>query len=322
MTTLIDTGATADARVAEIIRRFWGFDALRPLQAEAIAAALQRRDSLVVMPTGGGKSLCYQVPPLVDESTTVVVSPLLSLIKDQVDGLREAGVAATALHGSMDAAEQREAERELLNGRVRILFTTPERALSRNMPGLLRQAGVRSIAVDEAHCISHWGHDFRPEYRRLCELREALPDVVFHAFTATATQRVRDDIIAELGLRDPAVLVGSFDRPNLVYRVLPRRDEYRQVVDVLNRHKGEAAIIYCITRRETESLAAALTADGFNAAAYHAGLAHDVRHRTQDAFARETLDIVVATVAFGMGIDRSNVRCVIHAAMPKSVEHY
>lgn len=313
---------TLSLRVAEVIRRTWGFDTLRPLQSDAIAAALDSRDTLVVMPTGGGKSLCYQVPPLLDNSTTVVISPLLSLIKDQVDGLRESGVAAAALHGAMEYAVQRDVERGLLAGQYRLVFTTPERLLSRNTLGLLHQAGVRTLAIDEAHCISHWGHDFRPEYRRLREVREILPDASFHAFTATATARVRDDIVAELGLRDPAVLVGTFDRPYLIFRVLPRSDEYAQIVEVLQRHRGEAVIIYCIARKDTESLAAALKADGYNAAPYHAGLEPAVRRETQEAFTRESLDIVVATVAFGMGIDRSNVRCVLHAAMPKSIEHY
>ncbi len=309
-------------RVTDVIRRTWGFDTLRPLQSEAISAALENRDTLVVMPTGGGKSLCYQVPPLLENTTTVVVSPLLSLIKDQVDGLRESGVAAAALHGAIDYALQRDVERGLLAGQFRLVFTTPERLLSRNTLGLLYQAGVRTLAIDEAHCISHWGHDFRPEYRRLREVRDVLPDASFHAFTATATERVRTDIIAELGLRDPAVLVGTFDRPNLIFRVLPRRDEYAQIVEVLQRHRGEAVIIYCIARKDTESLAAALKADGYNAAPYHAGLESALRRETQEAFTGESLDIVVATVAFGMGIDRSNVRCVLHAAMPKSIEHY
>lgn len=308
--------------VAKIVRRVWGFDVLRPLQAEAIAAALNRRDSLVVMPTGGGKSLCYQVPPLVEDTTTIVVSPLLSLIKDQIDGLRESGVPAAGLHGAMSYDAQRDVERGLLSGRFRLVFTTPERLLSRNTLGLLQQAGIHTVAIDEAHCISHWGHDFRPEYRRLREARDALPDAAFHAYTATATERVRRDIVAELGLRDPTVLIGTFDRPNLIFRVIPRSDEYAQVIAILQRHRGEAVIIYCIARKDTESLAASLKSDGYNAAPYHAGLDPEIRRQTQEAFSNESLDIVVATVAFGMGIDRSNVRCVLHAAMPKSIEHY
>lgn len=314
--------STIDARVSDVVRRVWGYDTLRPMQAEAIRASLDRRDSLVVLPTGGGKSLCYQVPALVEEAATVVVSPLISLMKDQVDGLREVGVPTVALHSGLTPDERRHAEREVASGKVRLIFAAPERLLNPGMIGMLQRAQVQSIAIDEAHCISHWGHDFRPEYRRLVELREYFTMAALHAFTATATQRVRDDIIRQLDLRDPQVLIGSFYRPNLIFRVIPREDEYRQIREVLDRHKSEATIIYCISRKDTESLAAALQADKYNAAAYHAGLPPEVRRRTQDAFSNESLDIVVATVAFGMGIDRSDVRCVIHAAMPKSIEHY
>lgn len=322
MLTAKAAAEAADARVRDVVRRVWGYDALRPPQSDAIRAALDRRDSLVVLPTGGGKSLCYQVPPLVDETTAVVVSPLISLMKDQVDGLREVGVPAVALHSGLSPDERRAAEREIAAGRVRLIFAAPERLLLPGMLSLMRQARVHSFAIDEAHCISHWGHDFRPEYRRLRELRDAFPLAALHAFTATATERVRDDIARQLDLRDPVVLVGSFDRPNLIFRVVPREDEYRQVRETLDRRKGEASIIYCISRKDTESLAASLQADTFSAAAYHAGMSPEARRRTQDAFAEERLDIVVATVAFGMGIDRSNVRCVIHTAMPKSIEHY
>ncbi|MFN0135977.1 MAG: DNA helicase RecQ [Phycisphaerae bacterium] len=314
--------STIDTRMREVIRSVWGYDTLRPLQAEAIRASLERRDSLVVMPTGGGKSLCYQVPALVEDAATVVVSPLISLMKDQVDGLREVGVKTVALHSGLTLDERRQAEREIASGGVRLIFAAPERLLNPGTIGMLQRAHVQSIAIDEAHCISHWGHDFRPEYRRLREMRDYFPMAALHAFTATATQRVRDDILRQLDLRDPQILIGSFYRPNLVFRVVPREDEYRQIREVLDRHKGEATIIYCISRKDTESVAGTLQADKYNAAAYHAGLSPDLRRRTQDRFSNETLDIVVATVAFGMGIDRSNVRCVIHAAMPKSVEHY
>ncbi len=314
------------AEVLEVVRRTWGFDSLRPIQEEAIRAALRGRDSLTVMPTGGGKSLCYQVPPLVTRRLGVVVSPLIALMKDQVDGLRLAGVAASAMHSGLDREDLRGIEHQLELGELRLLFVAPERLLASGFLPRLVRANPASFAIDEAHCISQWGHDFRPEYRRLAELREVFPGVPFHAFTATATQQVQDDIIAQLKLRQPAVLIGPFDRPNLIYRVVPRQKADQQCAEIVRRHQsGESAgatIIYCLSRQNTEDLAAALRAHRIQAEPYHAGLSPRERHRIQDDFANERLDVVVATVAFGMGIDRSNVRCVIHATMPKSIEHY
>ena len=285
-------------------------------------AALSRRDSLVVMPTGGGKSLCYQAPAVLQPEVTIVVSPLISLMKDQVDGLRECGVAAAQLNSSLPSFEQREVERDVMEGTVRLLFVSPERLATNGFRELLRRASVKTFAIDEAHCISHWGHDFRPEYRQLRALREEFPDAAMHAYTATATPQVRRDIAQQLGLRDPLVLVGDFDRSNLTYRVLPRQDEAKQVVEVIERHRGEAGIVYCIRRKDVDSLTEKLRRRGYNALPYHAGLTQDERRAAQDAFANEKCDLVVATVAFGMGIDRSNVRFVLHTAMPKSVEHY
>jgi len=312
--------------VMDLVQRFWGFDALRPIQEDAIRAALQGRDSLVVMPTGGGKSLCYQVPPLATGRLAVVASPLISLMKDQVDGLEIAGYPAAALHSGLDADESRRIESRLMSGEIKLLFLAPERLLTPWAMDRLKRLDVGAFAIDEAHCISQWGHDFRPEYRRLAELRNHFPSASFHAFTATATERVREDIIQQLRLRDPAVLVGIFDRPNLTYRILPRVRLDQQVAEAIGRHaSGESAgatIVYCISRKDTEALAATLTARGIAAAAYHAGLTPVKRERVQNNFSQERLDVVVATVAFGMGIDRSNVRCVIHAAMPKSVEAY
>jgi len=304
------------------IRRYWGLDALRPLQAEAIRAGMEHHDSLVVMPTGGGKSLCYQVPPLLAKRTDVVVSPLISLMKDQVDGLRACGYPAEALHSGIPADQQRRIEAHAAAGEYRLIFVAPERLLAPSFMRLLEHLDIRAFAVDEAHCISQWGHDFRPEYRRMSTLKKRFPRASVHAYTATATRRVRDDIVDQLELANPNVLVGRFDRPNLVYRVLPRTDGYAQVRDVLGRHPCEAAIVYCITRKETETLAGRLASDGIRAAAYHAGLDAETRRRAQDDFAAERIDVIAATVAFGMGIDHSNVRCVIHAAMPKSIEHY
>ena len=317
-----DSTERTTAPILATVRRFWGFDSLRPLQAEAIRASLDRRDSLVVMPTGGGKSLCYQVPPAVAGRTDIVVSPLIALMKDQVDALRACGYPAAALHSGMDFAEIRSTEREIAAGQHFLIFVAPERVLTPRFLELAARLQVSSFAIDEAHCISHWGHDFRPEYRQLAELKTRFRDASFHAFTATATQRVRHDIVEQLRLEDPAVLVGSFDRPNLVYRVLPKLDVNAQIADVLRRHRGEAAIVYCITRKDAEQMAQYLVEHGIRAAHYHAGMESGERRRTQDRFAAEEIDVVVATVAFGMGIDRSDVRCVAHAAIPKSIEHY
>ena len=311
-----------DARIAEVLAKWWGFDRLRPLQAEAIRAALDGRDSLVVMPTGGGKSLCYQLPPLVGDSTDVVISPLVALMKDQVDALDAIGYPAAAIHGAVSAEERSRIRDQLAAGELRLLFTAPERLVNTGLLDLLARVGVRRFAIDEAHCISQWGHDFRPEYRQLAMLRERFPTASIHAYTATATPRVRDDILGQLNLRAPAVLVGTFDRANLVYRVVPRTDRITQTLEILGRHRGEASIVYCISRKETERLAARLAAEGILARPYHAGLDPAERHATQEAFARETIDVVVATVAFGMGIDRSDVRLVLHTSLPKSLEAY
>ena len=311
---------TAD--ILATVRRYWGYSELRPLQAEAITAALALRDSLVVMPTGGGKSLCYQVPAELAQRTDIVVSPLISLMKDQVDGLRQCGYPAAALYSGMSPAAVAKTEEQIGAGRCRLVFVAPERLLTPRFLQLIERLNVRAFAIDEAHCISHWGHDFRPEYRQLAKLKSRFPQASVHAYTATATERVRADIATQLRLRDPVALVGTFDRANLVYRIVPRVDARAQTLEVLSRHAGQAAIVYCISRRDTESMAAFLQSHRLRAAFYHAGMDADVRRRTQDAFASEAIDVVAATVAFGMGIDRSDVRCVIHAAMPKSIEHY
>ncbi len=311
-----------EPRIADVLARWWGFDRLRPLQAEAIKAALGGRDSLVVMPTGGGKSLCYQLPPLVGDSTDVVISPLVALMKDQVDALEAIGYPAAAIYGAVSQEDRSRIRDRLAAGELRLLFAAPERLVNTGLLDLLARVGVKRFAIDEAHCISQWGHDFRPEYRQLALLRDRFPDASIHAFTATATPRVRDDIARQLNLRDPAVLIGRFDRPNLVYRIVPRTDRIAQTLQIIGRHKGEASIVYCISRKETERLAARLAAEGILARPYHAGLDAAERHKTQEAFARETIDVVVATVAFGMGIDRSDVRLVLHTSLPKSLEAY
>jgi ATP-dependent DNA helicase RecQ len=321
------TTATPVVSIPEKLRAqihlHWGIRTLRPLQEEAMRAVLDGRDSLVVMPTGGGKSLCYQAPPLIRGETSVVVSPLIALMKDQVDGLRASGIPAAQIDSAQAPDDRQQAECDLRRGALRSLFVSPERLMLPGFQRLVREAGIRTFAIDEAHCISHWGHDFRQEYRQLNRLKEIFPGAAVHAYTATATERVRQDIVAQLNLREPAVLVGDFDRPNLTYRVVPRQKELvRQVLDVLGRHPREAGIVYCIRRRDVDELAGELTRNGIRALPYHAGMDSEARHAAQEAFSAEECDVIVATVAFGMGIDRSNLRFVLHTAMPKSIEHY
>lgn len=306
----------------DALKQFWGYEEFLPLQEEAIDASLAGRDSLVVMPTGGGKSLCYQIPAVVRNGLTVVVSPLISLMKDQVDALRECGVAAAALNSSLSSATQQAIQAELNAGQLRLLYVAPERLL---MPGLIEFLGAHppmAIAIDEAHCISSWGHDFRPDYRALHTLREKLPRVPLQAFTATATPQVRSDIANQLQLKDPAILVGSFHRPNLVYHVQRRESGLAQICDVLDRFRNEAGIIYAISRAKVERISATLNSLGYRTRPYHAGLSDQERSDNQDALVNDQIEAIVATVAFGMGIDKSNVRYVIHAEMPKSVEAY
>jgi ATP-dependent DNA helicase RecQ len=309
-------------QIEAILQQYWGYETFRPLQQEAMQAVMNRKDSVVVLPTGGGKSLCFQAPALALPGMAVVISPLISLMKDQVDALTANGVSAAAIHSMLTAEERRSVDRSIRDGTLKILYVSPERLAQDRFRDYLRTANVSFMVVDEAHCISQWGHDFRPEYRQLRGLRDAFPNIHVHAYTATATLQVRDDIVSELALRDPAVLVGSFDRPNLVYRAERRADTFQQIGKVLGRHEGESGIIYCISRREVDSLCDRLNAAGHNAVPYHAGLSDVDRKKNQDAFIRDEADIVVATVAFGMGIDKPDVRYVIHAGMPKSIEHY
>jgi ATP-dependent DNA helicase RecQ len=313
------------AALAGVLEKYWGYSSFRPLQREAMDAILGGRDSVVVLPTGGGKSLCFQAPALVRDGLAVVVSPLISLMKDQVDTLVGNGVPAALINSTLSADERRSVNDGVREGRFRLLYVSPERLVGEggdSFRAWLSRCNVSFIAVDEAHCISQWGHDFRPEYRQLASLRAQFPNASLHAFTATATARVRRDIASQLALRDPLELVGSFDRPNLLYRVLPRNSLKKQLQDVLARHAGQGGIVYCTSRREVEALAAWLSESGVRARPYHAGLDDRERHRNQDAFLEEEIDVIVATVAFGMGIDRSDVRFVVHAGAPQSLEHY
>ncbi|MBX3427643.1 MAG: DNA helicase RecQ [Pirellulales bacterium] len=305
------------------MRRYWGYDAFRPLQRESMTCVMGRRDSVTVLPTGGGKSLCFQVPAVCRDGLALVVSPLISLMKDQVDALRQCGVPAAAINSTLSDAERRDVAAQVRNGELKLLYVAPERLVMSRTLEFLSSANVTFAAIDEAHCISAWGHDFRPEYRGLRILKEVFPGASVHAFTATASEPVRRDIAEQLGLADAVMLVGSFDRPNLTYRIVRGgSDRFGKLSRLVEQRRGESGIVYCISRKEVEKTAAGLAQLGHRAAPYHAGLSDDVRHRNQDAFLEERIDIVVATVAFGMGIDKSNVRFVIHNGMPKSLEHY
>ena len=317
-----DSSSSFAPRLLSALQRYWGYDSFLPLQAEAMGSVMDNRDSLVVLPTGGGKSLCFQAPAVCQEGLAIVVSPLISLMKDQVDALRTCGVKAAAINSTLTPAERRDVADQIRRNELKLVYVAPERLLSPRTIEFFQTVPLSFIAIDEAHCISQWGHDFRPEYRGLRTLKQAFRGVGIHAYTATAADGVRRDIVEQLGLVDPHILVGSFDRSNLIYRVKRASQRFEQVCELIERRRGEAGIVYCISRREVDKFTADLKARGYRAAPYHAGLSDIARHRNQDAFLQERIDVVVATVAFGMGIDKSNVRYVIHAGMPKSLEHY
>ena len=309
-------------QIQQTLTKYWGYNDFLPLQKEAMGSLHQGRDCIVVLPTGGGKSLCYQAPAMTTDGMAVVVSPLISLMKDQVDALIECGVSAVRLDSSMSADEQKETLGYLRQGEIKLLYLSPERLLTDGMLDLLKKAKLAYFAIDEAHCVSMWGHDFRPEYRQLGRLREIFPDVTIAAYTATATAQVRDDIARQLCLRNPKMLVGSFDRPNLTYKIQPKKNILTQVCTVLDRHKGNSGIIYCIRRSDVNDLCCNLRDRGYKVAPYHAGMDAEKRKCNQDRFINDEVDTIVATIAFGMGIDKSNVRYVIHTGMPKSLENY
>jgi ATP-dependent DNA helicase RecQ len=305
-----------------LLKRYFGFSAFRPLQEDIIQDALAGKDVFAVLPTGGGKSLCFQLPALARPGLTVVVSPLIALMKDQVDALQTAGVPATFLNSSLAAGESRPRLHGLRNGEFHLLYVAPERLMLSGFLEDLKQWQVNMFAIDEAHCISEWGHDFRPEYRQLSTLRGIFPNVPMMALTATATERVRGDIIRQLHLREPRCYVASFNRPNLTYRVSGKTGAYEQVLNFVRTRPRESGIIYCQARKSTESLASKLTADGIPAAPYHAGLPASERTTNQEKFLRDEVRVVCATIAFGMGINKPNVRFVIHYDLPKNVEGY
>lgn len=304
------------------LKQTFGYTSFRPLQEEIIRDAMNGLDVFALLPTGGGKSLCFQFPALMRPGLTVVVSPLISLMKDQVDALNASGVPATFLNSSLAAGESRERLRGLHTGRYRLLYVAPERLMLSGFLEDLKTWNVTLFAIDEAHCVSEWGHDFRPEYRQLASLRPMFPDVPVMALTATATERVREDIIAQLHLKEPRCYVASFNRPNLMYRVVPKTSAYEQTLAIVRGKAGECGIIYCQSRKATESVAERLKLDGIKAATYHAGLDAEERARNQERFLRDEVKVVCATVAFGMGINKPNVRYVLHYDLPKNIEGY
>lgn len=304
------------------LKKHFGYDGFRPLQAEIIRDALADRDVFALMPTGGGKSLCFQLPALLRDGVTIVVSPLISLMKDQVDALQASGVAATYLNSTLDGEEARARLRGIHRNEFRLLYVAPERLMMPSFLDRVLNLNVAQLAIDEAHCISEWGHDFRPEYRELRKLRKHLPDVPVMALTATATERVREDILKQLQLRDPRCYVASFDRPNLTYRVVPKNAPYDQVLAFVRARPDESGIVYCASRKSADSLARNLNDDGISAKPYHAGLEGADRAKHQEMFLRDDVRVVTATIAFGMGINKPNVRFVLHYDLPKNIESY
>jgi ATP-dependent DNA helicase RecQ len=313
---------SAAPELLPLLKQYFGFTSFRPLQEEIIRDSLAGKDVFALLPTGGGKSLCFQLPAMVQPGLTVVVSPLIALMKDQVDGMRAGGIPATFLNSSLAQGESRARLRGLHHGEFRLLYVAPERLMLSGFLSDLQRWNVRLLAVDEAHCISEWGHDFRPEYRQLAELRKLFPETPMMALTATATERVRADIIKLLMLREPRCYVASFNRPSLTYRVLAKNKPYDQVLEFVRARPKESGIVYCQSRKSAESVAQRLNGDGVKARPYHAGLTPKERSEHQELFLRDDVRVICATIAFGMGINKPNVRFVIHYDLPKNIEGY
>ncbi len=314
---------SASQQAKQILQSTFGYDDFRHNQKDIIDQLLGGGDAFVLMPTGGGKSLCYQIPAIVLDGVGVIVSPLIALMQDQVDALQQLGIKSAFLNSTMTGAEQYEVEQALLNGELQMLYVAPERILSPQTLGLLKQCKISLFAIDEAHCVSQWGHDFRPEYQRLSALPEQFPNVPRIALTATADNRTRAEIIQQLRLGDAGVYVNSFDRPNITYTITEGQNSRDKLLQFINsKHNGEAGIVYCLSRKKVETTAEWLSSKGLNALPYHAGLGTDVRAKNQQRFLREEGIIIVATIAFGMGIDKPNVRFVAHLSLPKNIEAY
>lgn len=308
--------------IYQTLKTHFGFEAFRPLQEEIIHTVLKQQDALVVMPTGGGKSLCYQLPALMQDGVTLVISPLIALMKDQVDALRANGIASAFLNSSLNREEMTTVQEQSLRGEIKLLYLSPERLSTPGFQTFLTQVSVSLIAIDEAHCISEWGHDFRPDYRQLVSLRKLFPDVALIALTATATERVRQDILRSLAMEHARVFLSSFNRENLFYRVREKLYAFDQLFELISSYQNKSIIIYCFSRKQTDDLAADLRDHGYQALAYHAGLSPQVRKNAQEQFIHDEVQIMVATIAFGMGIDKPDVRLVVHMDLPKTIEGY
>ena len=312
------------AHAREILKHQFGFDSFRMNQEQVIEAILKKKDCVVLMPTGGGKSLCYQIPALMLDGLTVVISPLIALMKDQVDALRNNGIAAAFLNSTQTAKQQVEVFQDIRSGKLKLLYVAPERLLQSGdqFIDFLASINVSLFAVDEAHCISSWGHDFRPEYIKLGRLKSSFADIPVIALTATADKLVRKDIVERLNIPNAERFISSFNRPNIYYAVEPKRKSYSQLLDYLEKRSETSGIIYCLSRSSVDALAADLADEGFSALPYHAGLAQETRKANQELFLKDDAKIIVATIAFGMGIDKSNVRFVVHMDLPKNLESY
>lgn len=306
----------------QLLKKYFGYDEFRPLQEDIINHVIQKKDALVLMPTGGGKSLCYQLPALYFDGFTLIISPLIALMKDQVDGLKLNGISAEFINSSLSASEIINIQNKVRLGEVKILYAAPERLAMPAFQSFLRGLKINLIAIDEAHCISEWGHDFRPDYRNLKQLRTVFPHIPIMALTATATPRVREDIVKQLDLNGAKFFISSFNRPNLTFTVRKKQQQFGKLVQLLNKYPNESVIIYCFSRKDTENLASRLQSEGFKALPYHAGLDKRLRKQTQDQFIKDDVSIIVATIAFGMGIDKSNIRLIVHYTFPKSIEGY
>ena len=306
----------------ELLKKYFGYDEFRPMQLDIIKNVLEKKDSLVIMPTGGGKSICFQLPTLKFEGLTLVISPLISLMKDQVDSLRINGINADYINSSLSFDEINQIQDKLLRKKTKLLYIAPERLALEEFKVFLSKLQVDLIAIDEAHCISEWGHDFRPDYRNLKFLRILFPDVPFIALTATATEKVRQDIIKQLSLRNPKISISSFNRKNLNLMIIPKKKAFERIIKMLPEYKNKSVIIYCFSRKDSENISQNLIKHGFNALPYHAGLDNEKRKHNQELFIKDKVNIIVATIAFGMGIDKPNVRLIIHHTFPKTLEGY